>query len=83
MHPFKLVRADGAYLVDENGKEYALRPRRSSVGRSAENDVAVDPGYRAISRKHLIIDFPSKDRVVFTDRSSHGTYLPLKYLAEG
>lgn len=83
VHPFKLVRADGAYLVDENGREYPLRPRRSTVGRSTDNDVAVDPGYRAISRKHLIIDFPSKDRVVFTDRSSHGTYLPLKHLAEG
>lgn len=83
VHPFKLVRADGAYLLDEQGREYPLRPRRSTVGRSSDNDVALDSAYRAISRKHLIIDFPSKDRVVFTDRSSHGTYLPLKHLAEG
>ena len=83
VHPFKLVRADGAYLVDEEGREHPLRPRRSTVGRSTENDVALHPAYRAISRKHLIIDFPSKDRVVFTDLSSHGTYLPLRHLAEG
>jgi hypothetical protein len=83
VHPFKLVRADGAYLVDEKGKEYPLQPRRSRVGRSTENDVVLDSAYRAISRKHLILEFPSSDRVVLTDRSSHGTFIPLRYLAEG
>ncbi len=83
VHSFKLVRADGAYLVDEKDKEYPLLPRRSRVGRSTDNDVVLDSAYRAISRKHLILEFPSKDRVVFTDRSSHGTFIPLKYLAEG
>lgn len=83
VHPFKMVRADGAYLVDEQGREYPLQSRRSSVGRSTDNDVVVDSAFRAISRKHLIVEFPSKDRVTFTDRSSHGTYLPLRHLAEG
>lgn len=83
VHPFRLVRADGAYLIDEQGREYALKPRRSTVGRSSENDVILDAAYRAISRKHLILEFPSKDRVILTDRSSHGTFVPLKYLAEG
>ena len=83
VHPFRLVRADGAYLIDEQGREYALRPRRSTVGRSIDNDVVLDAAYRAISRKHLILEFPSKDRVILTDRSSHGTFVPLKYLAEG
>lgn len=83
VYSFKLVRADGAYLVDERGKEYPLLPRRSRIGRSIDNDVALDSAYRAISRKHLILEFPSKDRVVITDRSSHGTFVPLRYLAEG
>lgn len=83
VHAFKLVRADGAYLVDEAGQEYALKARRSTVGRSSDNDVVLDASYRAISRKHLILEFPSKDRVVLTDRSSHGTFVPLKHLAEG
>ncbi len=83
VHPFKLVRADGAYRVDEKGKEYPLQPRRSRVGRSTDNDVILDSAYRAISRKHLIFEIPSKDRVVLTDRSSHGTFIPLRYLAEG
>ena len=83
VHPFRLVRADGAYLVDEQGREYALKPRRSTVGRSSDNDVVLDAAYRAISRKHLILEFPSKDRVILTDRSSHGTFVPLKHLAEG
>ena len=83
VHPFKLVRADGAYLVDDKGKEYPLLPRRSTVGRSVDNDVALDTAYRAISRKHLILEFPSKEWVVITDRSSHGTFVPLRYLAEG
>jgi len=83
VHPFKFVRADGAYLVDDKGREYSLQPRRSTVGRSAENDVVVDSAYRSVSRKHLIVDFPDRERMVLTDRSSHGTYLPLKHLAEG
>jgi hypothetical protein len=83
VHPFKLVRADGAYLVDDKGKEYPLLPRRSTVGRSVDNDVALDSAFRAISRKHLILEFPSKEWVVITDRSSHGTFVPLRYLAEG
>jgi len=83
VHPFRLVRADGAYLVDEQGREHALKPRRSTVGRSSDNDVVLDAAYRAISRKHLILEFPSKDRVILTDRSSHGTFVPLKHLAEG
>lgn len=83
VHRFRLVRADGAYLIDEHGREYPLKPRRSTVGRSSDNDVVVDAAYRAISRKHLILEFPSKDRVILTDRSSHGTFVPLKYLAEG
>ena len=83
VHPFRLVRADGAYLIDEQGREFALKPRRSTVGRSNDNDVVLDAAYRAISRKHLILEFPSKDRVILTDRSSHGTFVPLKHLAEG
>jgi hypothetical protein len=83
VHPFRLVRADGAYLIDEQGREYALKPRRSTVGRSSENDVVLEAAFRAISRKHLILEFPSKDRVILTDRSSHGTFVPLKHLAEG
>lgn len=83
VHPFRLVRADGAYLIDEQGREYALKPRRSTVGRSGDNDVVLEAAYRAISRKHLILEFPSKDRVILTDRSSHGTFVPLKHLAEG
>lgn len=83
VYPFRLVRADGAYLVDDKGRDYSLRPRRSTVGRSTDNDVVLNSAYRAISRKHMIVDFPSQDRVVITDRSSHGTYLPLKHLAEG
>lgn len=83
VHVFKLVRADGAYLIDETGQEHALKARRSTVGRSSDNDVVLDTSYRAISRKHLILEFPSKDRVILTDRSSHGTFVPLKHLAEG
>jgi hypothetical protein len=83
VHRFKVVRADGAYLVDEKGKEYPLQPRRSRIGRSTDNDVVLDSAYRAISRKHLILEIPSKDRVVLTDRSSHGTFIPLSYLAKG
>ena len=82
VNSFKLVRADRAYLVDEKGTKYPLLPRRSRIGRSIDNDVALDSAYRAISRKHLMIEFPSKDRVVITDLSSHGTFVPLRCLAE-
>ncbi len=82
-HKFTLVSGQQLYLVDENGPDYALSYGRNRVGREQGNDVIVDPAYRDVSRKHLIIDVESPRHVRLTDLSSHGTYVPLTQLGVG
>ncbi|MCC7412570.1 MAG: FHA domain-containing protein [Gammaproteobacteria bacterium] len=78
-HPFKLV-ADGGYkLVDAAGHEYPLGDRRGCVGRHAGNDIAIDNAYRSVSRKHLIVE-PQVDRLLLTDISAHGTFVPPQFV---
>ncbi|MDX1514384.1 MAG: FHA domain-containing protein [Gammaproteobacteria bacterium] len=75
-HKFSIVSGQQLHLVDENGTDYALQYGRNRVGREQGNDVIVDPAYRDVSRKHLIIDVESPRHVRLTDLSSHGTYVP-------
>jgi hypothetical protein len=41
--------------------------------------VVLDPVYRGVSRKHLIIEPVSETVALVTDISSHGTYVPEKF----
>lgn len=79
-HKFTVVSGQQVYLVDENGPDYPLQYGRNRVGREQGNDVVVDPTYRDVSRKHLIIDVESPRHVRLTDLSSHGTYVPIAQL---
>ena len=82
-HKFKIVSGQQLHLVDENGPDYELQYGRNRVGREQGNDVIVDPAYRDVSRKHLIIDVESPRHVRLTDLSSHGTYVPSAQLLVG
>jgi hypothetical protein len=36
----------------------------------------VDPGYRDVSRRHLVIDLDASSGFALTDLSAHGTFVP-------
>jgi len=75
-HIFTLVSGKHFYLTDEQGGNYLIRPGKNIIGRQAGCDVVVDPIYRGVSRKHLIIEPVSESFALVTDISSHGTYVP-------
>ena len=80
-HRFKLVQRDDAlYLVDDAGRELALRQGRNLVGRHMGNDAVIDGSYRGASRKHLIIEPLGNGIARLTDLSSHGTFAPSRCL---
>lgn len=74
-HRFELLTGEPYTLKDALGSEYSLRRGRNTVGRDVHNEIVVDPGFRDVSRKHLVIEPQAPDYVHFTDLSSHGTYI--------
>jgi hypothetical protein len=79
----KLARYDFALehgrqwaLVADDGRRYLLRDGVNSVGRSRDNDVALDAVFRNVSRKHLLAQPLETDAIVLTDLSSSGTFIP-------
>lgn len=79
---FLLVSGSPTLLVDDSGHDVKLPPGKVVVGRSSEADVALDAGYRAVSRRHLIIENGPDGMLSLTDISSLGTYLPKEYLGK-
>ena len=77
---FTLVAGTPFLLIDDNGNDYRLRFGRNIVGRSAQSDVPVDPYYRAVSRKHLIVECDGSGLMKLTDISTLGTFVPRAYL---
>ena len=75
-HRFQLVSGRHLYLVDENGADYRLEDGANLLGRHSDCDVVVDPGYRGVSRKHVIIEVLSPTTALMTDLSAHGTSIP-------
>lgn len=72
-HKFELEMDGELVLRDDEGKRFALKHGRNVVGRDLANEVVLDPGYRDISRCHLVIDTSAPDWLQLTDMSSHGT----------
>lgn len=74
--PFTLIAGTPMTLIDDRGKVYALPSGMCGVGRDLRNVVAVDSGYRSVSRRHVVLETLGPDRLRMTDLSSHGTYVP-------
>ncbi len=75
-HPFELLRDGGGLrLRDPRGHLFTLAAGKRTLGRGKRCDVVVDPRYRDISRRHLIVDVEEGQRVALTDISSHGTFV--------
>ena len=81
-YPFRIEKQRGQLrLLDVNAAvAYPLRAGRLHVGRGQQCDIILDPGYREVSRVHLIIDHIDAQTLVITDRSSHGTSVPRRRL---
>ena len=77
---FTMVSGEPYLLVDENGNDLKLRRGKNIVGRSAQCDVAIDSVFKAISRKHLIVEAYGTGIVKLTDISTLGTFVPRGYL---
>lgn len=72
-HRFELIAGAPYTFRDSLGSEYSLRHGRNTVGRDVHNEIVVDPAFRDVSRKHLVIEPMAADFVQLTDLSSHGT----------
>lgn len=81
-HECKLKGGDQIEFIDQNGKNYVLQNGRNVVGRDAVSTIHMEQGLRDISRLHLVIEKVGANQLSLTDLSSHGTYLPLKYIEE-
>ncbi len=82
-HKFQLFTADTARLVDDNGVSYPLKSGVNVIGRHPGNDVVVGGWCRDVSRKHLMVDTSVSASLSLTDLSTHGTFLPRKFLGTG
>lgn len=74
-HPFKVALGERRCLIDDAGHDYPLFPGRNVVGRQPGNDIVVNPSYRDVSRKHLVIEVGDAASLRVTDLSSHGTFV--------
>lgn len=75
-YDFSLAHDEQWSLITDDGRRYVLREGVNSVGRSRDNDVALDAVFRNVSRKHLLAQPMGHDSIVLTDLSSSGTYIP-------
>ena len=76
-HKFILVSGEPWVLIDPTGSESRLGANPTVVGRQPDADIIVYPGYRSVSRKHLLIETEGVKRARMIDTSSMGTFAAL------
>jgi len=81
-HKCKLVNSGGLAFQDDKGKKHKLTEQRNIIGRDALSTVVIDPTWRDVSRKHLVIEVQGENQVLFTDMSSHGTFINSEFLEQ-
>ena len=69
-------------FVDESGKFYDLKNGKNIVGRGSSSDIVMSEKLRDISRMHMVIEEADTNTLYLTDLSSHGTFIPAKYLMD-
>lgn len=81
-HPFQLSSENSDLaIIDDQNRQYPLQAGKNIIGRDSVCNVVVDNVYRDVSRIHLIIEPLDNDQIRFTDLSSHGTFLPHRYVS--
>lgn len=81
-HACKLIAGETLKFVDQAGRQYDLRKGRNIVGRDTISNIMIDPALRDVSRLHLVVEKFDERHCSLTDMSSHGTYLPSKFLPQ-
>ncbi len=80
-HDFQLANDSGNFrIIDDQSRDYPLQDGKNIIGRDSVCNVVIDNVYRDVSRIHLIIEPLDEQKVRFTDLSSHGTFLPHRFL---
>jgi hypothetical protein len=79
-HQCRIVAGDKLVFVDPAGRRYELERGRSIIGRDSVSTVLIDPSLRDISRVHLVIQNVDDRSLQMTDMSSHGTFIPVRFL---
>ena len=79
-HAFHIVHDDTLRLVDDQNQPHPLKRGKNVVGRDNICNIVLDSAYRDVSRVHLMIEVSSEDSVRITDLSSHGTYVPRRFV---
>ena len=79
-HECKIVSGSPNKFYDQEGRSYELQVGKTTIGRDAKCIIMIDPKLRDISRTHLIIELDQDNTLYMTDFSSHGTYIPAKYM---
>lgn len=80
-HKCKICMNDAIYFIDQAGNKHEINKGRNVIGRDSVSDIRIDSSLRDISRFHLVIENTGDNCLLITDMSSHGTYLPEKYLS--
>jgi len=81
-HVCKLAYKDKFEFTDQTGRTYKLHKGRNVVGRDSASNIIMEPKLRDISRLHLVIEYHGDNTVQLTDLSSHGTYIPSRYIEQ-
>ena len=79
-HHCKIVGGKVNKFYDEEGRSYELKIGKNVIGRDSKSDIMIDPNLRDVSRMHLVIELDDANNIYMTDFSSHGTYIPKKYM---
>ena len=81
-HECKLIGGDKIRFVDHQGNSHDIGDGRNVVGRDTVSTIMMDTSLRDISRLHLVIEKKDNHNLLLTDLSSHGTFMPAKYIQE-
>jgi len=79
-HRCKIAAKNGIQFTDQAGRTYTLQKGRNVVGRDTVSNIMMEPTLRDISRLHLVIENFGNNSLQLTDLSSHGTYIPPKFI---
>ena len=79
-HRCSITLRDRMVFVDDQGRDCILPNGKSIVGRDATSDIVINPSFRDVSRRHLIVETDGASLVKLTDISSHGTSVPPEFL---
>ena len=79
-HRCSITFRDRVVFVDDQGRDCILPNGKSIVGRDATSDIVLNPNFRDVSRRHLIVETDGVSLVKLTDISSHGTSVPPEFL---